>query len=142
MTLEEGDIKNIPHFNEDIDKTPKAVQALAEKINQADGLIFFSPEYNYSLPGVLKNAIDWLSKHELKPFNNKKVAIIGASPGKFGTVRMQHHLRQIGVALNLNMLNKPEVMINDAASKIEDGKVTDQDTLDFLDKHSKIFAEH
>tara|TARA_B100001059_G_C17410408_1_gene368181 strand:- start:5 stop:508 length:504 start_codon:yes stop_codon:yes gene_type:complete len=136
----EGNLAQIPLFNQD-DKTPKAVAILAEKIKGADGIIFFSPEYNYSVPGVLKNAIDWLSRVEGTPLSGKPATIIGASPGNLGTARMQYHLRQIGVFLNLHFLNKPEVMIGAAFDKIKNGKLIHEDTKNFLGKHVEKFSE-
>ena len=140
--LEEGKISEIPLFNQDIEKEPESVSALAKLISKSDGVIFFSPEYNYSIPGVLKNAIDWLSRNDLKPFNNKLAAVVGGSPGNIGTARMQYHLRQVGVFLNLNFLNKPEVMIGKVFSKVTDGEITDQDTIDLLNRHIQQFAEN
>ena len=116
------------------------VAKLQQQILDADGVIFFTPEYNYSLPGGLKNAIDWLSRCDPQPFFDKPAAIIGASPGNIGTARMQYHLRQIGVFLNLHFMNKPEAMIGQAFSKINDGKITDQSTRDFLRRQAEAFA--
>lgn len=116
------------------------VAQLQQQILAADGIIFFTPEYNYSLPGGLKNAIDWLSRCEPQPFFDKPAAIIGASPGNIGTARMQYHLRQIGTYLNLHFMNKPEAMIGQAFSKLEDGKITDQSTRDFLLRQAEAFA--
>lgn len=137
----EGEIKNIPLYNEDLDSKCEPVSDLAQIINESDGVIFFSPEYNYSIPGVLKNALDWLSRDPSKPFDNKIAAIIGATPGGIGTARMQYHLRQVGVFLNINFLNKPEVMIGGANDKIKGGCITDQATKEFLMKHIKVFSE-
>lgn len=138
--LKEGPIAKLPLYSEDL--TPPAdVLNLAQQIKQSDGVIFFSPEYNYSIPGGLKNAIDWLSRSDLKPFNDKPSAIIGASPGNIGTARMQYHLRQVGVFLNLKILNKPEVMIGKCHEKISDGKVTDPSTTEHLKKHITAFNE-
>lgn len=139
--IEEGEISEIPLYNQDIETEPGAVTRLAEQIHGADGVIFFTPEYNYSIPGVLKNALDWLSRSELKPFHEKRAAIIGASPGNIGTARMQYHLRQVGVFLNIQFLNKPEVMIGKAFDKVKDGRVTDEGTVEFLKKHSHTFSE-
>ena len=139
--LTEGEIKALPLFNQDL-QTPKDATELATQIDDADGVIFFSPEYNYSIPGVLKNAIDWLSRDERQPFDRKPSTIIGASPGNVGTARMQYHLRQVGVYLNLSILNKPEVMIGKAFDKITNGKITDESTVEFLQKHVKAFSEH
>ena len=96
FNIVEGEIKDIPFYNAD-DKEPAVVTKLAQQIKDADGVIFFSPEYNYSVPGVLKNALDYLSRSDKQPFSNKPAVIVGASPGLLGTGRMQYHLRQIGV---------------------------------------------
>lgn len=138
--LEEADISGFPHFDgEDTDND--RVVAVAEQIRSSDGVLFFSPEYNYSVPGVLKNAIDWLSRAEPQPFAGKPAAIIGASPGTVGTARMQYHLRQIGVFLDLNFLNKPEVMISNVISKLDEGRIVDAETIDFLGVHASRFSE-
>ncbi len=132
---------DFPLFNSDLAKECLAtITPHADTIRQSDGLLFFCPEYNYSLPGHVKNAIDWLSIVDEQPFNNKKAAIIGASPGNVGTARMQYDLRKIGVYLNLHFLNKPEMMIGQSFSKFnDDGVLTDDKTLSFLDEHVKNF---
>lgn len=138
--LIEGAIDQIPMFNPDLEKTPESVLQLSDLILEADGVIFFSPEYNYSVPGVLKNAIDWISRDSRLPFSNKAAAIVGASPGLLGTARMQYHLRQIGVFLNLQFLNKPEVMIGQAFDKVKDGKLLDDQTKSFLEQQIAVLA--
>ncbi|MGE4133325.1 MAG: NADPH-dependent FMN reductase [Bdellovibrionales bacterium] len=140
--LVEGEIKDLPLYNQELEGKSESARKLATLVAGADGVLFFSPEYNYSIPGVLKNAIDWLSRDERAPFNKKPAAIVGASPGAIGTARMQYHLRQVGVFLNLNFLNKPEVMIGKAMDKIKDGKLVDDSTREFLKKHLHAFAEH
>ena len=138
--LQEGLIAGIPLFDgEDADN--EQVTSLAEQISNADGVIFFSPEYNYSVSGALKNAIDWLSRVNPQPFAGKPASIVGASPGNVGTARMQYHLRQIGVFLDLRFLNKPEVMIAGAFNKVKDGRIVDEATVEFLQSHAKRFAE-
>lgn len=137
--LIEGEIKDIPMYK-GVDDEPSVV-ALAKKIESADAVIFFSPEYNYSVSGVLKNTIDCLSRIDPQPFAGKPAAIIGGSPGAIGSARMQYHLRQIGVFLDLRFLNKPEAMIGKAMEKIEDGKLSDSDTREFFGKHAKKFKE-
>lgn len=139
--LEEGRIEEIPVYNQDLGEAPASVMELAKRIKESDGVTFFSPEYNYSIPGVLKNAIDWLSRSDLKPFDTKPAAVIGASPGNVGTARMQYHLRQVGVFLKLSFLNKPEVMIGKASEKLKDGQIIDDATIEILKKHDKAFAE-
>lgn len=140
--LVEGEIRDLPLYNQDLDGTSEVSNDLAAMIKDADGVIFFSPEYNYSIPGVLKNAIDWLSRDDRKPFDKKPTAIIGASPGNLGTARMQYHLRQVGVSLNMNIINRPEVMVGKAFDKIKDGKLTDDSTREFLMKHVGAFSEY
>jgi len=137
--LFEGEIENLPMYKGKDDEP--SVLKLAKQISDADAVIFFSPEYNYSVSGVLKNAIDCLSRVEPQPFSGKFAAIVGASPGNIGTARMQHHLRQIGVFLNLHFLNKPEVMIGKAMDKIDGNKIADKSTLEFLKKHAASFKE-
>lgn len=137
--LEEADISGIPLYNQDIQTTPESVVAVAKQIQNSDGVIFFSPEYNYSIPGVLKNAIDWLSREKPVPFAGKGGAIVGASPGRVGTARMQYHLRQVVVFLDLHMMNKPEMMISGAFDIISDGKLQDDKTKEYLKGHADSF---
>ncbi len=130
-SLEIFDISGFPLYNEDVKVQgfPEPVQKLREKIAQADGLVFATPEYNYSVSGVLKNAIDWASRPPEQPFNDKPVAIMSASGGLFGGTRAQFHLRQIGIFLNMRFVNKPEVSIGGAATKFDAaGNLTDETT--------------
>ena len=117
-----------PLYNADIQAQgfPAPVQAAQQKILAADGIIFASPEYNYSVSGVLKNAIDWLSRMTPQPFAGKPMAVFGASGGPLGTARSQYHLRQMMIFLDGRFVNKPEVMIGAAPSKFTDGKFTDE----------------
>ena len=135
VALEIFDLSEIPLYNEDVREKgfPAPVQALREKIAGADGVLIATPEYNYSIPGVLKNAIDWASRPPDQPFNGKPVGIIGASPGRFGTARAQYHLRQCFVFLNASVLNKPEVMVGGAADAFDDDlRLTDESTRRFI----------
>lgn len=128
-SLEIFDISGIPLYNEDVKAQgfPEPVQRLRDKIAAADGLVFATPEYNFSTSGVLKNAIDWASRPPEQPFNDKAVALMGASGGVLGTARAQYHLRQIGVFLNMRFVNKPEVFIGSASTKFDaDGNLTDE----------------
>jgi len=124
-TIEIGDW---PLYNADIQAQgfPAPVQAAQQKMLAADGIVFASPEYNYSVSGVLKNAIDWLSRITPQPFAGKPMAVFGASGGPLGTARAQYHLRQMMVFLDGRFVNKPEVMIGAAPSKFADGKFTDE----------------
>ena len=131
----EVEIGDMPLYNQDINDQgiPTAVQQAHDKLQAADAIVLASPEYNYSVTGVLKNAIDWFSRIENQAFNGKAVSIMGASPG-MGTARSQYHLRQILVFMNAFVVNKPEVMIAQAGGKFdEQGNLTDQRTIDFLD---------
>ncbi len=137
-------IGTLPHYNQDVQDAgfPKEVQAFADAIVAADGLIFVTPEYNYSVPGVLKNAIDWVSRLRPLPFDNKVGSIISASGGAIGGARMQYHLRQILVAMNIHLVNRPEIMVGTVQNKAEGegGKITDETTLTFIGNHLKELA--
>ncbi|MBI1776959.1 MAG: NAD(P)H-dependent oxidoreductase [Proteobacteria bacterium] len=131
MTLETFDLAPIPLYNADIHAQgfPDSVQALRAKIKAADGLLFACPEYNYSISGVLKNAIDWASRPPEQPFAFKPYAILGASMGMGGTMRAQYHLRQVTIFLDAIPLNRPEVFIGTAQTKFDDaGNCTDDGT--------------
>jgi chromate reductase, NAD(P)H dehydrogenase (quinone) len=135
MSLTVADIADIPLYNEDVRQAgfPPTVQKLREAIAAADALLFVTPEYNYSMPGVLKNAIDWASRPPDQPFNGKPVAIMGATSGLWGTSRAQYHLRQSCVFLNMLPINKPEVLIAQAQNKFDaEGRLTDQTTRDLI----------
>lgn len=134
---------DFPLYNADVQAEgfPAAVTRMAEAIAKADGLIIVSPEYNYSMPGVLKNAIDWISRLPDQPFANKPVAIQSASIGVFGGARMQYHLRQTLVFVNAAVLNGPEVMVGVAQNKVNaEGVLADKPTLDFIASQLKAFA--
>jgi chromate reductase len=129
--LEIFDLEGIPPFNQDLEnQPPEKVKEFKEKIRAADAILIATPEYNYSIPGVLKNAIDNASRpYGDNPFDRKPVAIMGASIGMLGTARAQYHLRQSLVFLNMYPLNQPEVMVALAQEKIDqNGRVTDQKT--------------
>ncbi len=135
VTLEIADISAIPLYNEEIREQglPAPVQTLREQIAKADALVIATPEYNYSVPGVLKNAIDWASRPPSQPFEGKPIALISASPGGFGGARAQYHLRQVFIYLNGLMLNRPEAMISAAHTKFDaSGELTDSATADAL----------
>src|SRR5579863_5843762 len=114
-------LDEIPVFNEDDEKCPpSSVVEFKKRIRSADAILIVTPEYNYSIPGVLKNAIDWASRpYGDNAWSGKPAAIMGASPGGFGTARAQYHLRQIFVFLNVLPINRPEVMITDAANRFD-----------------------
>ena len=129
--LEVFDLEGIPPFNQDQENTPpEKVKEFKTKIKTADAILIATPEYNYSIPGVLKNAIDWASRpHGDNALEGKPLALMGASGGMLGTARAQYHLRQTFVWLNVHPLNKPEVMVPFAADKFDStGKLTDPKT--------------
>ncbi len=144
VTLSTFDLSPIPLYNEDVrvQGLPDAVQQLREQIRAADALLIATPEYNYSIPGVLKNAIDWASRPPEQPFNGKPIALIGATPGGFGTSRAQYHLRQVFIYLNAHLLNQPEVFISAAPPKFDaQGRLTDAATAEQLGKMLAAFAD-
>ncbi len=131
VNVEIFDLEGIPPFNQDYESDPPPIVAeFKEKILQADALLIATPEYNYSIPGVLKNAIDWASRpYKENSFAGKTVAIMSASSGRFGGARAQYHLRQCFVFLNMYPVNKPEVMLSAGADSVNaDGKITNQET--------------
>ena len=128
MSLDVFDLGPIPLYNADVEAAgrPEAVTAFREAIRAADALLIACPEYNYSIPGVLKNAIDWASRGTDQPFAGKPAAFMGAGGG-LGTARSQYHLRQACVFLDVHPLNKPEVFVPFAAQKFDaDGNLTDE----------------
>ena len=140
-----GSVGEFPLYNADIQAEgfPPAVEAMGAAIAAADGVIVVSPEYNYSVPGVLKNALDWLSRLPAAPFKHKPVLIQSASPGALGGARMQYHLRQTFVFLDARVMNVPEAMIGGAYGKSDSatGDLTDEATRDFLRKQLAAFAD-
>lgn len=126
----------IPIYNND-DQTatgfPAAVTAWCDAIRSADGVLIVSPEYNWSIPGGLKNAIDWASRLKDQPFNGKPVAVQSAAGGLLGGSRMQYHLRQSLVALDAHFFGRPEVLVTFAAQKFDEaGKLKDQTAIDLV----------
>ena len=143
-----------PLYNADIQAQgfPDKVQAAQKAMIEADGLVLVTPEYNYGPSGVLKNAIDWLSRMTPQPFAAKPIAMFGASGGVLGTARAQYQLRQIMVFLDGRPVNKPEVMIGAAQTRFADGKLTDEATGKLLAelgaslllavRHARAIKEH
>jgi chromate reductase, NAD(P)H dehydrogenase (quinone) len=129
VTLETFDIKGLPGFSQDDEANPPAqVVELKQRIRAADAILLVTPEYNYSVPGVLKNAIDWASRpYGDSAWTKKPVAVMGASVGAFGTARAQYHLRQMFVFLNMYAVTQPEVMISHAHKHFdEQGNLNDE----------------
>jgi chromate reductase, NAD(P)H dehydrogenase (quinone) len=140
-SLEIFDLEGIPPFSEDDEQSlPPRVAGLKARIREADAILIATPEYNYSVPGVLKNAIDWASRpYGDSAWEGKPVAIMGASVGATGTARAQYHLRQTFVFLNMHPLNRPEVMISNAAQRFDaDGRLVDPT---FRSRVERLLAE-
>jgi len=137
-------IGTMPLYNADIQAEgfPAPVTDLADAIRAADGVLFVTPEYNYSIPGVLKNAIDWVSRLENQPFAGKPIAIQSASQGPLGGARVQYHLRQCMVFLDALVFNRPEIFIGSVQNKVNDkGELTDQQTRDFIKQQLEGFGK-
>ena len=128
-------LDQIPHYNEDLraEGFPPVAADLRQRIKAADALLFAIPEYNHSLPGVLKNAIDWASRPPEGPLLQKSFAILGASMGAMGTIRAQYHMRDILIFFDGTVVNKPEVFIGQAQNKFNaQGELTDEPTANIL----------
>lgn len=127
------DIGSLPHYNADLDPLPDTVVALKQAIADADGLIIVTPEYNYSVPGVLKNAIDWASRPGYASvFKGKPVFIATVSGGALGGVRAQAHLKNILYAVLAQTFVWQEVAVTNANAKVHDGRLADEATETFL----------
>ncbi len=144
MTITIADISEIPPYDEDVRAKglPESVQRFRDAIAGADAILFATPEYNFSMSGVLKNAIDWASRPPSQPFADKPISIIGASGGMGGTMRAQYDLRRSAVFLDMHVLNKPEVFVRSAGEKIDaSGKLTDEPTRKILGEHLAALAK-
>ena len=134
-TLETFELDGIPPFNEDLlSSPPEKVKEFKGKIKAADAILVVTPEYNYSIPGVLKNAIDWASRpYGDNAFEGKPVAMMSASTGMLGGARAQYHLRQSFVFLDMHPVNKPEVFVTFAPQKFDDkGRLLDEKTKELI----------
>jgi chromate reductase len=142
LTLYEG-MGDLPHFNSDIAAEPEVVTAWKAQIAAADGLIFAVPEYNYSVPGVMKNAIDWATRPPpTSPLRGKPIGIIGAAAGISGSMRAQYHLRQIMVYTNSPVMSQPEVIIPLAKDRFdEQGRLVDESTRVLLRAFGAAFVD-
>ena len=134
MTLQITSIADLPMFNQDVFDAgmPEPVKRLRGEITAADGVLFASPEYNFSVSGPLKNAIDWGSRPPNQVFQDKPVAMFSATPGPLGGARVQYDLRRILSQLWAYPLPRPEVFIGNAPAKFADGKLADETTRKFL----------
>src|SRR6266481_737947 len=140
VSMEILSIADIPLYNADLDlpqapQRPISVQEFRDKLAKANGIVIVSPEYNYSIPGGLKNAIDWASRGEDSPLLHKPIAVIGASPGMWGTVRMQMAFYGVFLFLDMKPVYKPEVLVAQADKKFDkEGKLTDDTAKDLIRK--------
>jgi chromate reductase, NAD(P)H dehydrogenase (quinone) len=135
MTIEIADISQFPLYNEDVRAQgyPPPVETFRQQIKAADALLFVCPEYNYSMSGVLKNAIDWASRPPDQPFAGKPAAIMGAAAGMSGGARAQGDLRRSCVFVDIHPINKPEVLIGQAQTKFdESGRLIDEAARGFI----------
>ncbi len=140
-----GSVGEFPLYNHDVqlEGVPAVVLAMAEAIRKADGVLVVTPEYNHTIPGVLKNAIDWISRLPNQPFAAKPVALQSASQGLWGGLRAQLALRQMFVYLDGRVLSKPEVIIPQVQTKVDaaTGELTDPATRGFIADQLKAFAD-
>ena len=139
-----GSVGELPHYDADLQAQgfPPAVLTMAAEIRAASAVIIVTPEYNYSVPGALKNALDWLSRLTPPPMAGKAVAIQTGSPGMIGGARAQYHLRQIMVFLDAQVLNKPEIMIGGMSTRIdpEAGEISDEATASLISQQLLALA--
>lgn len=144
LVIESYELASIPLFNGDYEQTgfPEPVAALRAAVARADGVLIATPEYNYSIPGVVKNALDWVSRGPVRPFAGKPVAIMSASTGAFGGVRSQLAVRVVLQAIRAQPLAGPEVTVMHAASKFDaDGRLTDATTRELVAQLLVAFAD-
>ena len=143
ITLYDG-LGAFPLFNQDDQETagfPEPAKALGDAVRASDGVIFVSPEYNFSVPGVLKNAIDWVSRLPDQPFKNKPILLQSASVGPLGGARVQYHLRQVMVFLEAIVFTRPEIFVGSAATKIQDRRLADEATRALITQQLASFSQ-
>ncbi|EGD59526.1 NADPH-dependent FMN reductase [Novosphingobium nitrogenifigens DSM 19370] len=136
------DIGAIPHYDEDLDHAdaPTAVRAARERVAASDVLIVVTPEFNHGIPGVLKNAFDWLSRPAFRsPMAGKPVLFATHSPGALGGVRTQYQLRETFASMLCRLIPLPEIAVTHIGAKVSEGRVCDEETLAFLDAQVKRF---
>ena len=142
--MEVFDLEGIPPYNQDLENNPpQRVIEFKAKIREADALLIATPEYNYSVSGALKNAIDWASRPRADtPLEGKPVAIMSASIGRLGGARAQYHLRQSFVFLNMHPINRPEVMLPSAQDNVDaNGRVTNEQTRQLIRQLIEVLVE-
>jgi len=142
MTMEEVAWRDVPPFDADVlaQGKPESVVRVSESVRRADGVLLVVPEYNFSIPGMFKNMIDWVSRGDDQPFAGKPVAILSATTGPVGGARMQYDLRRALLFMNAQALQKPEVFIGQAQTKFDaHGKCTDEATRKFVAAQMSAF---
>lgn len=126
-----AEIGKLPHYNADLEND-EYVRMFIQKVSDADGIVFVTPEYNYSIPGVLKNAIDWASRPAYESvFKNKHCFIVSVSGGPLGGVRAQSHLKYVLNGMLANTHVGKEILVPSANAKINDGAFSDNDIIEF-----------
>jgi chromate reductase len=135
----------VPPFNADDlerDGIPEVVETLCERIRKADGVLIVTPEYNFALPGMFKNTLDWISRSSAQPFSRKPVALISATTGPLGGARVQNEARRVLLFLNAMVLQKPEIYVGNVAEKFDlNGQCSDEPTLQFLTDQMLAFNQ-
>jgi len=136
-----ADIGTLPHYNADVTDNP-AVAAFVDQVGAADGIVFVTPEYNYSVPGVLKNAIDWASRPAFASvFRDKPCFVISVSGGALGGVRAQAHLKYVLNGMLARVFAAKEVVVPNANAKVADGIMNDPDVLAFAEAEIMPFID-
>lgn len=144
LSLEILDHADVPLFNGDVQSKgmPEAVQRLRDQITAADGVLIASPEYNFSVTGVLKNTLDWLSKATpQQPFKGKPTAILSATTGPLGGARSQYDLRKILGSMEAIVMPKPEIFIGNSGTRFQDGRLVDEATAKLLQEQMVAFRD-
>jgi chromate reductase len=136
-----------PLYNADLQNEkgfPGDVTAFADAIRTADGVVITTPEYNFSIPGGLKNALDWVSRLQNQPFAGKPVALQSASPGPVGGARVQYDMRKAMAFLDAHVLNKPEIFVNNVKSRVNEdtGELTDETSRGLIKQQLEAFAKY
>ena len=135
MRLQFGSFAQLPFYSSDEqDKGwPPGLRELGDAVTQADAVLIACPEYNFSIPGAFKNALDWLSRLPSQPFKNKPVALFGVAPGPVGTARMQYELRRVLHYLEARVLSRPEIFIGNSGTKFNgEGRLIDETALQLI----------
>jgi chromate reductase len=136
------DLEGIPVYNQDMESSlPAKVKEFKAAIEGSDAIVVVTPEYNYSVPGYLKNAMDWASRpYGSNSFDGKLGAVVSSSPGTLGGSRANYHLRQVFISLNVRVINRPEAIISQVDQRIKDGMLVDDKTKDVLKKMLQSLA--